>query len=524
MREADPIISIRPQDVQVPKEALALVARNYAERYRVCPVGVVETRAGSRTLTIATTDPSNLMLLDQLQKLTGCRITPVQATEQDIMRGIDVHYTQSYTEAPTDLLQQMGGGGVETSNSGGGNSVGSGGLSPTVATAQVAEVRGASGMVEGILQRAIAERASDIHIEPHAKTVYVRFRIDGMMYDHMSYDPSSHAQVISRIKILSKLDISQNRLPHDGRFDVSFGNREFDVRVSIVPASAGEKAVLRMLPKGQVATDLGQLGLDGRNRKLLEELTSRPYGMVLATGPTGSGKTTTMYACLSRMDSVGKNLITVEDPVEYQFPRITQIQIHPKIGLTFAMGLRAILRQDPDVIMVGEIRDLETLQIAIQSALTGHLVLSTLHCNDAAAGAARMVDMGAEPFLVASSLNGIIAQRLVRRVCENCKTPIKVSDTVRQKLGLADDNTTFYQGRGCQNCRGTGYMGRVSVFEVIPIVEAIQQAIVRKAPASEIRRIIVECGYPTLHDDGILKARAGITSLEEVMRAVYVDS
>lgn len=511
MREADPIANIRPQDVQVPKEALALIPRNNAERYRICPVSLAETRNGSRTLTVATMDPTNLMLLDQLQKMTNCRIVPVMATEQDIMRGIDVHYNPNYTEAPTDLLQQIGG--VETSAA----------PMPQVTTSS-AETRGASGTVESILQHAIAERASDIHIEPHSRTVYVRFRIDGVMYDHMSYDPSSHAQVISRIKILAKLDISQNRLPHDGRFDVSFGNREFDVRVSIVPAAGGEKAVLRMLPKGQVATDLSALGLDGHNRELLEDLTARPYGMILATGPTGSGKTTTMYACLSRMDCVGKNLITIEEPVEYQFPRITQIQVHNKIGLTFAAGLRSILRQDPDVIMVGEIRDLETLQIAIQSALTGHLLLSTLHCNDAAAGAARMVDMGAEPFLVASSLNGIIAQRLVRRICESCKTEQHVGDELRTKLGLLNDGHEYYYGRGCPNCRGTGYMGRVSVFEVIPVVESIQQAIVRKAAASEIRHLMHDAGFANLFDDGILKARAGVTSLEEVIRAVYVDS
>ncbi len=263
MREADAMVNIRPQDVQVPKEALTLIARSYAERYRVCPVSLAESRNGARTLTIATVDPSNILLLDQLQKLTNCRIVPVMATEQDIMRGIDVHYNPNYTDAPVDLLQQIGN--VETS------------VAPTPQTANLtAEVRGASGTVESILQRAIAERASDIHIEPHSRSVYVRFRIDGVMYDHMTFDPSSHAQVISRIKILSKLDIAQQRLPHDGRFDVSFGNREFDVRVSIVPATGGEKAVLRMLPKGQVATDLGSLGLDGHNREILEELTNRP--------------------------------------------------------------------------------------------------------------------------------------------------------------------------------------------------------------------------------------------------------
>jgi general secretion pathway protein E len=242
--------------------------------------------------------------------------------------------------------------------------------------------------------------------------------------------------------------------------------------------------------------------------------------MILATGPTGSGKTTTLYSCLTKIDCVTKNVITVEDPIEYQFPRITQMQVHPKIGLTFAAGLRSILRQDPDIIMVGEIRDLDTLEIAVQAALTGHLVLSTLHCNDAAAGAARMVDMGAEPFLVASSLNCITAQRLVRKVCEYCREPETVSDLMRERLGLPDDNTVYFRGRGCAECRDTGYLGRISVFEVIPIHPEIQHAIVRKTSAGEIRAIIGSLGFPTLLDDGVAKARAGVTSLEEVMRAV----
>jgi type IV pilus assembly protein PilB len=505
---------LRPQDIPVPREAIALIPRNFAERYRVCPINLAELRTGQRTLTVATLDPSNLMLMDHLQQLTQCRINPVASSEADIMRGIDLHYNAVPVDQPTDLLQQLGSNTVTQDAPS---------TQPQQQAGHIVEQRGASATVESILQRAISERATDIHIEPHPKTVYVRFRIDGIMYDHMTYDPALHPQVISRIKILSNLNIAETRLPQDGRFDVNFGQKAFDVRVSVLPSLSGEKAVTRLLPKGTMALEFTQLGLEGKAKAMLEELIAKPFGMVLVTGPTGSGKTTTLYAALGQTDCVGKNVITVEDPVEYQFTRITQIQVHPKIGLTFAAGLRAILRQDPDVIMVGEIRDLETLEMAIHSALTGHLVLSTLHCNDAAAAAARMVDMGAEPFLVSSAVNGIVAQRLVRRICDHCKTPAPVLPEARQKLGLPEDGTTYYHGTGCSNCRGTGYMGRISVFEVIPNNESMQQAIIRKAPASEIRNILRNCGFTTLREDGLEKARTGVTTLEEVLRAVYVD-
>lgn len=502
---------IRPQDVSVPREALELIGRNFAERYRICPVSISDGRAGIRTLTVATCNPADLPLIDQVHQMTGCRVRTVMASEQDIMRGIELHYSASGSgvQKPFDMIEQAVGGSEAVSL---GQREDGGGFR---------EAR--SGAVEAILQRAIADRASDVHIEPHHKVVYVRFRIDGVMYDHMNYEPAQHAQVVSRIKVLSKLDIAEKRLPQDGRFDMAMGQKEFDVRVSTVPSSAGEKVVLRLLPKGPMALDFNLLGLDGRNRQTLEELVRKPYGMVLATGPTGSGKTTTLYACMAQIDCVQKNVLTIEDPVEYQLPRITQIQIHPKIGLTFASGLRSILRQDPDIIMVGEIRDLETLEMAIHSALTGHLVLSTLHCNDTAAAAARMVDMGAEPFLVASSVTGLVAQRLVRRICDGCKTPVVVTPIVRDKLNLPDDGSTYYHGTGCNKCRGTGFSGRVSVFEVVTLNEAIQEAIIRKAPASEIRRIMHENGAYSLLDDGLAKARTGVTSLEEVMRAVYVE-
>ncbi len=508
---------IRPQDVQVPPEALALIPRATAERFRICPLGFAETRSGQRALTIAIADTNNLMVLDQLQQLVGSRIHAVTAFEPDIMRGIEAHYTEdTHTDTPTDLLKQFSTGEEQPSAA-------VTAQTPTIPQATVQQ-GGARQTVEGIMQRAIADRASDIHIEPHAKTVYVRCRIDGVMYDQMTYDPPGHPSVISYIKVLSKLDIAQNRLPQDGRFEVGLGNKDFDVRVSIIPSTGGEKAVLRLLPKTPIAMEFEQLGIEGQNLKYLQQMLAKPFGMLLATGPTGSGKTTTLYTCLSRIDCVSKNVITVEDPVEYQFARMTQIQVYPKIGLTFAAGLRAILRQDPDIIMVGEIRDLDTLEIAVQSALTGHLVLSTLHCNDAAAGAARMVDMGAEPFLVASSLNGIIAQRLVRKICAACKTEFKVSDELRQTLHLPDDGTVYYHGTGCAACRGTGYSGRMSVFEIVPVIEPIQQAIIRKAPSGEIRTIIKDAKLPSLQEDAMCKVRAGITSLEEVLRAVYTMS
>lgn len=510
MRE-DPVAVVRPQEISVPPEALALVSRSIAERFHVCPVGLSESRSGMRTLTVATADPSNLGALDQLQQLTRCRINPVQASDQDVIRGIEMHYGGMFNASPADLINQMATNGQQTVS-----------MREDKNTGEPASV--ATTTVENVIQRAINERVSDIHIEPQVNSVFVRFRIDGIMYDNTTYELPQHPQIVSRLKILSKLDISITRLPQYGRFDVAMGDKEFDVRVSVVPATTGEKVVLRLLPKGPIARDLAQLGANSRNQAMIAELINKPFGMMLATGPTGSGKTTTLYACLASVDCVAKNVITVEDPVEYQLPRITQLQVHPKAGMTFANGLRAILRQDPDVIMVGEIRDLETLDMAVHSALTGHLVLSTLHCNDAAAAAARMVDMGTESFLVASSVNGLIAQRLVRRICESCKEEAPITDLVRTQLGLPKDHPPFYRGRGCSECRETGYRGRTSVFEVVPMIEPIQQAIMGHHSATAIRAIIRDAGFRSLREDGMEKAFAGITSLEEVMRAVYVEA
>ncbi|MHB0938228.1 MAG: GspE/PulE family protein [Armatimonadota bacterium] len=498
---------IHPQNLRVPAEAIALMTREQALRFRVCPVSISPPNVdGMRTLTLASADARNPQLVRELQRALGCGITLVAASEDDIQQGIEAHYKENYVDAPTDLIMQTGN--AETSAQG---------------AAHAAESSAATTTVEAILQRAVAQRATDIHVEPHEDGVYVRFRIDGILYDSMKYETALHPQIISRIKILSNLDIAQNRAPQDGRFDVRMGKHTFDVRVSVVPLTTGQKAALRLLPKHQAWLNFTQLGLNDRNREQLEQMISRPHGMVLATGPTGSGKTTTMYACMAKIDFLAKNVITIEDPVEYRIPRIGQIQVNPKAGLTFATGLRSILRQDPDVILVGEVRDPETLDMAVHSALTGHLVLSTLHCTDAAAAAARMVDMGAEPFLVASATTSIISQRLVRRLCEKCKQAAPPSDLARAQLKLEDDGIVYYQAVGCPHCRGIGYLGRISVFEVVPMSEPIQRAIMLKAPAGDIRGILRELDIPSLLDDGLEKARAGVTSLDEVLRAVYID-
>jgi general secretion pathway protein E len=358
-------------------------------------------------------------------------------------------------------------------------------------------------------------------VEAGATRLQVRLRVDGVLFDHQSYPMELHASVLSRLKIMAGMDIGDHRLPQDGRFDARLRGRVFDIRGSVVPSVFGETAVLRLLPKTSTGLKLAELGFAPDHLAEMEEIVHRPHGMIFATGPTGSGKTTTLYAILTRLDRVGRNVVTVEDPVEYQLTRATQIQVHPKIGLDFAAGLRSLLRQDPDVIMAGEIRDLETLRMAVQSALTGHLVLTTVHCNDAASGAARLIDMGAEPFLVASSATAFLSQRLVRKICAECRTQ---DDSPPQHLleALGLESGPFFRGTGCDHCRGTGYYGRTSVFEIMMVNEVIASAITRRESSGEIRRLARSLGMRGLREDAIEKARDGVTTLEEVLRAVWV--
>ncbi len=371
-------------------------------------------------------------------------------------------------------------------------------------------------LLNAIFQEAVKERASDIHIEPYEKELEVRFRIDGVLRRVLTPPKIIQDALVTRVKVMASLDISEKRLPQDGRIRLIVGGKDIDIRVSIIPAVYGERVVMRLLDRGQGVIGLSEVGLSEDDIKIIEEFLGKTHGIILVTGPTGSGKTTTLYACLHRIYDVSKNIITIEDPVEYQLKGIAQINVNPKIGLTFASGLRAILRQDPDIIMVGEIRDIETAEIAIQASLTGHLVLSTLHTNDAPSSITRLLDMGVEPYLVASSLSGVIAQRLVRKICPHCRVEyvpqIDLSiyfDTVPHRL---------YKGEGCLRCSNTGYLGRTGIFEILRIDNEIRRMISERVDSETIKEYAVRKGMRTLRRDGLNKVIHGITTLEEVLR------
>lgn len=382
-------------------------------------------------------------------------------------------------------------------------------------------------LLNALLLQAVKERASDIHIEPYEKELEVRLRIDGILHNVLSPPKIIQDALVSRIKIMSNLDIAEKRLPQDGRIRLLLGGRDIDVRVSIIPTAYGERAVLRLLDRKQGLLGLWEVGLNKDDEKMVEEHLKRPDGIILVTGPTGSGKTTTLYAAINRIHTEEKNIITVEDPIEYQLKGIGQMQVNPRIGLTFASGLRSILRQDPDIIMVGEIRDLETAEIAMQASLTGHLVLSTLHTNDAPSAIVRLVDMGIEPFLVASSLTLVIAQRLVRTVCHYCKVsyePSEVEKTyIRAECKGRSDSILLHRGQGCDKCKGKGYLGRTGIFELLVIDNEMRPMIIERADSQKIKSYAISKGMKTLRHDGIEKVIKGITTLEEVLRVTQKD-
>ena len=385
----------------------------------------------------------------------------------------------------------------------------------------LAEDKGIISLVNLIIENAVKEGASDIHVEPEETNVRVRYRIDGILYNREALPLKTQAALSSRIKLLSQMNIAERRLPQDGRIRGRHGGKDVDIRVSTIPSIYGESIVMRILDREASFISLERLGFDPDLLARYETLISKPYGMLLITGPTGSGKTTTLYASLDRINSADKKIITVEEPVEYMLRGITQIHVRPKIGLTFASGLRHIVRQDPDIIMVGEIRDLETARIGIHASLTGHLLLSTLHTNDAPSAIARLIDMGVEHYLVSSTLMGVMAQRLVRRICPDCTEMHPVPEEMRAELG--DDLTTVPRGRGCPRCMQTGYRGRVAIFELLVISDAISDLITSRAPAREIKEKAVAEGMRTLHADGIEKVKQGLTTLEEVFRVTQVE-
>ena len=482
-------------------EALKIVPSEFALKHQLLPLS-----QNDHTLTVAMADPLDIQSVDDLRLLTGYKIQQRIASPAEIRRALEQFYMDRMIQDVEDQEQ----GAVEDE-----------GLD--VADLQkMAREELVIQMVNLIINQAITDRASDIHVEPFEKELRVRYRIDGVLHEVNSPPKRLHPAIISRIKILCDMNIAERRLPQDGRMRIRSAGRSIDLRVSTVPTVYGESAVLRVLDKQTAQLGLPELGLFGDMFNRFKRLIKEPHGIILVTGPTGSGKTTTLYAALNEIYSTEKKIITIEDPVEYQLNGITQIQVHPQIDLTFANGLRHIVRQDPDVIMVGEIRDKETVEIAIHAALTGHLVFSTLHTNDAAGAVSRMLDMGAEPYLIASSLIGSIAQRLVRLNCPRCKRVVEVKDVDLGEIGILRDSTREHpmmEGEGCSECRGVGFRGRSGLYEMITVDDNIRQMITGRVSASKIKQYAVqEQGMVSLMQDGRRRAMRGETTVQEVLR------
>jgi len=486
----------------VEPEALGLVPASVARRHLVVPLFRIEN-----TLTVAMVDPLNVYAIDELHQITSLDVDPALSSRGEIDEAIRQYYGSGGTIR--DVISE-----ASRAHAASGRAED---LSPEAMAQDAPVIR----LVNLLLSQAVAESASDVHVEPCAADVRVRFRVDGVLHEQSSLPQHMAAAVASRIKIMANLDIAERRIPQDGRLQLSVAGRSVDMRVSTYPTIFGEKVVVRVLDKERMAIGLEQVGLEPDTLSSFEEVIVRPTGIVLITGPTGSGKTTTLYGVLRRIATIEKNVMTIEDPIEYFLDVVNQSQMNLRAGLTFATGLRSILRQDPDVIMVGEIRDLETAEVAIRAAMTGHLVLSTLHTNDAAGALARLVDMGVEPFLVASSVVAVLAQRLARKVCRECAAPYTPPEEALARIGPAAaqlSREALRRGKGCAVCKHTGYQGRTGLFELLRMDSTIEDLMTQKATASLIRDRAVAAGMRTLRSDGLLKAARGATTVEEVLK------
>lgn len=487
-------------------EVISLIPEKFALQYRLIPLSINDNE-----LVIAMANPLDVYAIDFVRGHTKIKkIKTMLAAEDDVLSAINSYYELGEYK---DIIEKLGTEMIFKEEE-------DEDLQKLEAISKEAPI---IQLVNMLIVQGVKDRASDIHIEPNERGLLIRFRIDGMLHDNRILPNKIKAAIISRVKILAKMDIAERRLPQDGRFQVKFGIREVDLRVSTIPTVLGEKVVLRLLDKSKGLIELKNLGFLAEQLDQFKSIILKSYGIILLTGPTGSGKTTTLYAALNKVNSNEKNIITVEDPVEYKLNRVNQIQILPKIDLNFANALRSILRQDPDVIMVGEIRDTETAQIAVQAALTGHLVFSTLHTNDAASALTRLIDMGIEPFLISSSVIGVIAQRLVRVICEKCKEEYVPSENILYGLKIKDrlnndSKIKLYRGKGCSFCKNTGYYGRISIYELIVLDDEIKSLIVTKASSNVINELALKNGMKTLKDSGMEKVLQGITTIEEVLR------
>jgi type IV-A pilus assembly ATPase PilB len=500
----------RLADREIDAAARAKVPTKVVFQYNVMPM-----RADNGTLLVATNDPFNIPMIESIRMVAQCRVQLVLCAEADILKALKKYYGVG-AETLEELMQKK--------------------VLDLEAVDQIIkkdigeadEEASVVKFVNQIILEAVKERATDIHLEPMENDLRIRYRVDGVL--HQTPVPPQlkrfQAAIISRIKVMANMDIAERRLPQDGRINVRSGGEEIDVRVSTIPTSYGESVSLRLLTRSSIYLGLDRLGLSAHDEKTVRKLVELPHGIILVTGPTGCGKSTSLYAFLSSINSIDQRIITIEEPVEYELPGVNQINVKPDIGLTFASGLRHILRQDPDVIMVGEVRDLETAEIAIRAALTGHLVFSTLHTNDAAGAITRLLDMGIEPFLVSSSLEAVIAQRLVRTICPVCKEAYRPDAELLREVGFPAEGATviqLYRGRGCEECRFTGYKGRSGIFEILVMSEAIRPLVIERTSSTTLKQAACAHGMKTLRDDGWDKVRAGITTLEEVGRVTQED-
>ncbi len=502
----------RINDGAVEPSLVSQIPLSFVRKYHIFPL-----RRENNLLTVATSDPLNLHPVDEIGVLLDCEVQLVISREEEILKAINRFY-HSESETPQEMIESLNGEEIRVVTTGQGEEP-----EDLLDLANKAPI---IKLVNLVLFQALKERASDIHIQPYEKELKVRYRIDGILHDSLT--PPKHYQeaVISRIKVMSNLNIAERRLPQDGRATIKIGDRQIDIRVSTIPIAFGERVVMRLLDKETLFFGLEELGISREKLPEADSLIHCSHGIILVTGPTGSGKTTTLYAALDKINSPDKNIITVEDPIEYQLEGISQIQVKPRIGLTFANGLRSIVRQDPDIIMVGEIRDLETAEIAIHASLTGHLVFSTLHTNDASGAVTRMLDMGIEPYLVSSSVIAIIAQRLVRLICPRCKETYQPEGESLREIGLKPGQVAegvLYRGRGCHYCLGTGYRGRTGMYELLVMSEEVRELILSRADANAIKKKAIEKGMATLRQDGANKVLKGLTTIEEVLRVTQDD-
>ena len=501
-----PFLRLAPEGVD-PK-AMDMLDRQFIETHNALPFAIRD-----RKLMIATADPTNVFLQDEIRRKTKMPLAISVCPPEDIKKVLSALDTSQDSYQLDDIIKDIAEDDLEVVDD---------------QEEDVADLEREAGespiikFVNYIIHNAVKDNASDIHIEPGDKKLKVRYRIDGILFESMSPPQHMHAAVVSRIKIMANLDIAERRLPQDGRIRVVMHRRDIDLRVSTLPTTHGEKVVIRIIDTDKMSLSLSDLGMANDSLAVLDSQVHRPHGIILVTGPTGSGKSTTLYACLQTMDMARLNISTVEDPVEYQLDGVTQVQVHDRIGMSFSAALRSLLRQDPDVIMVGEIRDQETAKIAVQASLTGHLVLSTLHTNDAPSSITRLINIGVEPYLLAASVNAVMAQRLVRRICPECKKPYKPeaeSASFMELYGFTSEN--LFHGAGCEACRHTGLVGRIGLYELLAIDDTYRDIITTNPTVTELRRLCSERGMISLRDDGFRKVKEGQTTIDEVMRVTH---